>query len=154
MLLIIGLILLGILLLILEIMILPGMIAGIIGAVFLIVAIAWMYADYGTEAGHYTLFGTLVVTFGAIWYAFKSGAWTRFSLKGTIDGKVNEVSGSIQEGAEGITRSALRPSGKIAVGDLQLEGYTNGEILPPNTPVRILKVEPGKVLVEKILVKQ
>lgn len=151
MVLIIGLILLGILLLVLEILILPGLIAGIIGTLFLIIALSWMYADYGVEAGNYTLLATFILTFAAIWGAFKSRAWSRFSLKETLDGKMNDISGlEVKEGDTGKTLSALRPSGTIQVGESRLEGYTNGEILAPGTAIRVIRLQAGKVLVEAI----
>ena len=151
MVLIIGLILLGILLLVLEILILPGLIAGIIGTVFLLIAIAWMYADYGTTAGNYTLLATFILTLLAIWGAFKSKAWSRFSLKETLDGKMNDISAlSVAEGDTGKAVSALRPSGTVQIGDSRMEGFTNGEILDAGTPIKVVRVVPGKVLVERL----
>jgi membrane-bound ClpP family serine protease len=151
MVLIVGLILIGILLLVLEILILPGLIAGIIGAVFLIIAIAWMYADYGSTAGNYTLLSTLLLTFLAIWGSFKSKAWSRFGHKETLEGKMNDIARhGIAEGEIGTTLSALRPSGTVLIRDAKVEGFTNGEILNAGTKVKVVRVLPGKILVEAI----
>ncbi|HEX5002713.1 MAG TPA: hypothetical protein VFW78_09460 [Bacteroidia bacterium] len=149
MILIIGLILLGILLLVLEILILPGLIAGIIGTAFLIVALVWMYADYGQTAGNYTLFGTIVAAAAAIGYSFKSKAWSRYGLKNTLEGRMNDIDSlSIQAGEPGKALSALRPSGTVLIREFKVEGFTNGEIIPAGSAVRVVRVLPGKVLVE------
>jgi membrane-bound ClpP family serine protease len=114
MVLIIGLIVIGIILLVLEIIVLPGMIAGIVGGIFLLVAIFWMYSSEGTIAGHITLVATFIATFLAIYGSLKSRAWKRYGLNETNDGRVNDVGAlNISEGDEGRTLSALRPSGTI-----------------------------------------
>lgn len=149
MVLIIGLILIGILLLVLEILILPGFIAGVIGGIFLLVSIVWMYKAHGDTAGHITAASTMVVTFLAIYGSLKSRAWKRYGLNDTIDGRVNDVGKlNINEGDEGRTISALRPSGTILLNDIKVEAQTNGELVDVGTKVIVTKVLPNKVIVK------
>lgn len=149
MVLIIGLIIIGIILLVLEIIILPGMIAGIIGSVFLLVAILWMYSAEGETAGHITLAITVVSAFLAIYFSLKSRAWRRYGLRSTIDGRVNDVGlFNINEGDEGRTLSALRPSGTVLIGESKVEAQTNGELIDSGTKVIVTKVFPNKILVK------
>ncbi len=149
MILIIGLIVIGIILLVLEIIVLPGMIAGIIGGIFLLVAILWMYSSEGETAGHITLAITFVATLVAIYASLKSRAWRRYGLHEINDGKVNDVTAlQIHEGDEGRTLSALRPSGTILIGDSKLEAQTNGEMIDVGTKVVVTKVFPNKVIVK------
>lgn len=149
MILIIGLILLGIILLILEILVLPGLVAGIIGGLMILASVIWMYQDYGTTAGHITAVSSFLATVLAIWWSLKSKAWTRFGLKDQLEGKVNEVSIlGINEGDEGRTISALRPSGTVLIGDKRIEGQTSGEFLDVGTKVVVTKVFPNKVIVK------
>jgi membrane-bound ClpP family serine protease len=149
MVLIIGLLLIGIVLLVLEILVLPGMIAGILGGVFLITGILWMYSSEGTTAGHITLAATFVLTFLAIYLSLKNKSWLRYGLKDTIDGHVNDVAIlDIREGAEGRTLSALRPSGTIEIGDRRVEGQTTGEMIDAGTKVIVTKVLPNKIIVK------
>ena len=149
MVLIIGLLLIGIILLVLEILVLPGMIAGIIGGVFLLTGIVWMYSAEGDTAGHITLASTFVLTFLAIYLSLKNKSWLRYGLKDTIDSRVNDVGSlDIQEGAEGRTISALRPSGTIEIGDCRVEGQSSGEMIDAGTKVIVTKVLPNKVIVK------
>jgi|SRR5688572_6330 len=149
MVLIIGLIVLGIILLVLEILVLPGMIAGIIGGIFLLTGVIWMYSAEGNTAGHITLVSTFLLTFIAIYWSLKSRAWTRFGLKSTIDSRVNDVGLLLlKEGDEGRTLSALRPSGTIEVADRRVEAQSSGEMIDVGTKVIITKVLPNKVIVK------
>jgi membrane-bound ClpP family serine protease len=149
MILIIGLLLIGIILLVLEILVLPGMIAGIIGGVFLLTGILWMYSAEGNTAGHVTLASTFVLTFFAIYFSLKNKAWLRYGLKETIDSRVNDVGSlSIPEGAEGRTISALRPSGTIQIDERRVEAHTNGEMIDAGTKVIVTKVLPNRVIVK------
>lgn len=147
--LIIGLIFIGIVLLVLEILVLPGMIAGIIGGAFLLAGILWMYATEGTMAGHITLASTFIAAFLAIYLSLKNKAWMRYSLKDTIDGRVNDV-GSLNftEGQEGRTISALRPSGTIEIGDRRVEAQSGGEMIDVGTRVIVTRVLPNKLIVK------
>jgi membrane-bound serine protease (ClpP class) len=124
------------------------MVAGIMGVVFLIAGITWMYAYEGAAAGHITLVSALAATGLAIYASLKTRAWRRFGLQETIDSHVNDVvSLNISEGSEGVTVSALRPSGTIQVGDKRVEANTNGEMIDAGTKVVVVKVFPNKVLV-------
>lgn len=149
MVLIIGLIVIGIVLLVLEILVLPGLIAGIIGGIFLLIAIIWMYSSHGDMAGHITLVSTFLVTAGAIYWSLKSKMWNRFGLKDTIDSKVNDVASlHIPVGAEGLTVSALRPSGTIVIDNQKVEAQSNGELIDAGTKVIVLESLQNKVIVK------
>ena len=145
------LILIGIVLVVLEILILPGLISGIIGGILIIIGILWMYKSYGSAVGNYTSLATAVLTVGAIIYALKSRAWQRFGLKDSLQGKTTEVDKmELNEGDEGITISALRPMGTVMVKEKRIEAQTNGELIPTNTHITILKVLPNKIIVKAI----
>ena len=149
MILLIGLIFIGILLLVLEILVLPGMIAGIVGGMLLLFAIFNMYSQFGTTAGHISLFVTVAIASGAIYASLKSKAWKRFGLKETIDGRVNEVSTlEISEGDEGRTISALRPSGTISINNKRVEAQSTGEMIEVGTKVVVIKVMSNKLIVK------
>lgn len=145
---IIFLIITGILLLVLEILILPGLIAGIVGAILIIIGIFLSFQYHGAPVGYYTMAGAAILTFAAIFYSLKSKAWQRFSLKDSL-GKANEVDKlEIQEGDEGVTLSALRPMGSVQIRKLRVEAQSTGEFIQPNTPVLITKVLSNKVIVK------
>ena len=149
---IIILILVGILLLVLEILILPGLIAGIIGGILVISGVTWMYKEFGSTAGNYTAFSTALLTVTAIYYSLKSKAWHRFGLKDSLVGKTNEVSKlEIKEGDEGKTVSDLRPMGSVMINNLRMEAQSNGEHIPSNRNIIILKILQNKVIVKEKL---
>src|SRR5690349_16456273 len=149
MILLIGLLIIGIFLLVLEILVLPGMVAGLVGGLLLVFAVINMYVQFGSTAGHITLISTVIISGFAIYASLKSKAWSRFGLKDTIDGRVNDVGGlGINEGDEGRTLSALRPSGTVVINDQRVEAQTAGEMLDAGTKVVVTKVLPNKVIVK------
>src|SRR5687768_11921605 len=88
---IIALLTIGIGLIIVELVFIPGTtVVGLLGLIFSIVGIVISYNYFGNDVGFYILIGTLVTTLIALFYSFRSGAWTRFSLKSSMDSKVNE----------------------------------------------------------------
>ena len=148
MVLIVGLILVGIILLVLEVLVLPGMVAGVMGCVFMIGGIIWMYSYEGATIGNITLLSVIVLTSVTMYMALKSRSWKRFGLKETIDGRVNDISAmTISEGDEGVTLSALRPSGTVLMGNQRVEAQTNGEMIDAGTKVVVVRVYPNKILV-------
>jgi len=146
------LIILGIALLVLEILILPGLIAGIIGGLFLLAAISWTFRAYGTTAGIWTSAATVFIGVLAIYIGLKTKIWTRFSLKHNMkDSRVNLIDTDVvKEGDEAITISALRPMGTIMIGDLKMEAQSNSELVPGNTRVIVLRVLQNKVVVKAV----
>jgi membrane-bound serine protease (ClpP class) len=51
-------------------------------------------------------------------------------------------------GSEGVASTMLRPSGKAAFGELSVDVVTEGDFIPPGTPVRVIAVEGSRVIVE------
>lgn len=148
---IILLIAIGIALLVLEILVLPGLIAGIIGGVFILAGVLMTYSNYGSEAGHLTAIASTILSAGTVIYFLRSKSWQKFGLNSKLEGKTNEVDKlPVAEGDTGITISALRPMGTIMIGNLRIEAQTKGEMIPENTPVKIISVLPNKVLVEAV----
>ncbi len=145
---IITIILFGIFLIVLEILILPGLIAGIIGAIFMITGIVMMYNNFGSTYGHITLISSISLTGFIVFYFLKSKSWQRFGLKDTIDSKVIDLSQTdIKPGMSAITLSALRPMGIVLINNEKYEAQTNGAYIEANTNVVVLKVMSNKLLV-------
>jgi membrane-bound ClpP family serine protease len=78
------LIVVGIILLVLEILILPGLIAGIAGVVFMLIGILWTFSEYGRTVGIYTSIATVLLTGISLYISFKSKVWSRLSLKNDL----------------------------------------------------------------------
>ena len=149
---IIVLILLGLLLLLLEFAVIPGVtIAGIGGFLMLAGSVYLAFAQYGTGAGFATLLVVLIAAPALIIYFFRSKAGKKMVLEANIDGKVETFeTDNIHPGDTGITLGRLAPMGKVKVNGVSVEAQSTGSYIDHNKPVKILKVYPGKVIVELI----
>lgn len=151
-LLIAGLILVGLILIIVEILFIPGTtVIGLLGFIFTVVGIVFSYQHYGNEVGFYVLFGTSIISAGTLYFSFRKGAWSKFSLKESIDSKVNEgITRELEVGAIGKAISALRPMGSVEFNGKIFEVKSNGEYFNPGTMVKIVKIHVNDILVEPI----
>lgn len=149
---IIGLLVIGLALIIVEIIFIPGTtVVGVLGFIFAVAGIVICYKHFGSEVGFYTMMGMAVITLVTVFYSFRSGVWTKFSLKTTIDSKVNEgLLSAINIGDEGTSVSTLRPVGKAAFGNRQFEVKTLGNYVESGVPVRIKSILSNQIIVEPI----
>ncbi|HNQ13503.1 MAG TPA: NfeD family protein [Bacteroidia bacterium] len=147
---IIILLVLGLGLLVIEVIMLPGLITGIIGFAMCVSGILWMYNAYGTNAGNIALISTLIssVIIGVI--IFKSGAWNRLSLHDTLSGKTLSVESlNLQIGQEGLSLSALRPSGSVMINNEKVEATSLGEFIDANQSIEVVKIAHQKIFVKR-----
>jgi membrane-bound ClpP family serine protease len=149
---IILLILLGLLLLLLEFAVIPGVtIAGIGGFLLLAYSVYLAFAQFGTLAGVLTLIVVLIAAPVIVVYFFRSRAGKKMVLETNIDAKVDtHETEHILPGDIGITLGRLAPMGKVKVNGLSVEGQSTGSFIDHNKPVKVLKVYPGKIIVELI----
>jgi membrane-bound ClpP family serine protease len=77
--------------------------------------------------------------------------WNRFSLKNTIDSKVNEGQADLlKEGEEGTAISALRPMGKADFEGKQYEVSSLGPFIESGTKIKIIKIASHHIIVEPL----
>jgi membrane-bound ClpP family serine protease len=146
---IIILILFGILLIVLEILIVPGFIVGLLGAVFVLLGIGWTWQMAGSTAGISVALGSIALTALAVWSALRTGFWSRFSLQDQLKGKMNVIDETqVQPGDKGAAVSSLRPMGTVRVNGRKFEASSDGEMIPPNYPVIVVKIEGYKLIVK------
>ena len=106
---------------------------------------------FGTTTGWWVTGGSSFFFLIALVYSFKSGTWDRFSLKHSIDSKVNEdLTISLKPGDIGKALSALRPVGKAEFEDAEYEVTSLGDYVESGAEIRIIKIEVNKVFVETI----
>ena len=144
----------GVALLFLE-MFLPGMIAGIIGAILLIASVFVAYSDVGTEAGNVTLAAATAITALLWWWWATKFQHTRFGRSMTLT-----AAGAGTAQAEGITQLAgqtgvaitpLRPSGTILVEGKRLDAITGGEFIEQGSCIRIVRAEGSALIVHRLI---
>jgi membrane-bound ClpP family serine protease len=150
---IIALLLIGLALVIVELVFIPGTtVVGILGFIFSVAGIVISYKHFGSDIGFYILLGMAAVTLLSLFYSFRAGAWTKFSLKSSSDSKVNEgMTTSLNVGDEGKTVSTLRPVGKAEFKDRQFEVKTSGEYVESGMRIRITGIQSQQVTVEPII---
>jgi membrane-bound ClpP family serine protease len=149
---IISLLAIGLGLIIVELVFIPGTtVVGLLGLIFTIVGIVISYRHFGNDIGFYILIGTSVATLAALFVSFRSGAWSRFSHKTSLDGRVNEgMLDRLNIGEEGTTRSALRPMGTAEFNNQTYEVRTTGTFLDTGVKVKIIKIQSNQIIVEPL----
>ncbi|SFG63534.1 NfeD family protein [Pontibacter chinhatensis] len=149
---VISLIGIGLLLVVVELIFVPGTtVVGILGFILTAIGIWIGYAALGTNTGHVILATTVLVAGIAFFYSFRSDSWTRFALKEQNRSRVNEdEQHTLTVGQEGTTVSALRPQGTALFTERHYQVQTRSEFLAPNTPIRIVKLDQNKIIVEAI----
>ena len=142
----------GLLLLFLE-MFLPGLIAGIFGAILLIISVVVAYTSLGAEPGNLTLLIATAASGGLWWWWAARFQHTRFGKRMTL--QTNLPTGASAPdlvhfvGQEGQTATALRPSGTVLLGGHRVDAITDGEFLESGTPIRVIRVQGMSILVRK-----
>jgi membrane-bound ClpP family serine protease len=150
--LIVALLAIGLALIIAEIVFIPGTtLVGILGLVFAIAGIVISYEHFGSDIGFYILLGMGAATAAALYYSFKSGVWTKFSLKSSNQSKVNEgIVSDLIVGDEGKAVSTLRPVGKAKFKNQEYEVKTVGDYVENGTAIRIKLIMLNQIIVEPI----
>lgn len=143
------LILFGILLIVLEILVVPGFVVGLLGAAFVIMGIGWTWQVYGSGTGMLVTLLSFFLTALSVWSALRTGFWKRFSLQDQLKGRMNEIDpDTVKEGDRGAAVSSLRPMGTVKVNGQRFEASTEGEMVPPNYPVTVIRVDGNKLIVK------
>ncbi len=147
----------GVLLLFVEAFVTPGFgVAGIAGIILVFAGIYFTSGDAVTAIRTIMLsfFGAVAVT-GVMLRFFKdSSAWNRLILKNSL----NRESGYISTaepvdllGKKGRTVTMLRPAGIAEIEGVRVDVVSEGAFLPAGQPVRVVKVEGARIIVQLIL---
>lgn len=143
------LVLIGFILLLLEFMVFPGVnVVGILGFLCVGGAIYVAYSQMGSVAGHLTLAGVGIGGSVMTWFALRSKTWKRLQLDTEIDGSVEGVDTSIQEGDVGVTLGRLAPMGEVRFGGVVAEAESQSGYVDNGQEVVVLKVFKNKIIVK------
>jgi membrane-bound ClpP family serine protease len=152
--LIIFLIILGFLLFIIEFMLIPGVtVAGIGGAVCLVISIVFSFTTFGTRTGLIVLGCTALALIVLTVFMLKSGTWKKFMLKAAIDGKVDTVGakeGKVKPGDRGVTVTRLAPGGKVLVNGEYFEAKSVDILIDPGQQIEVIRIDDNKLIVKPI----
>lgn len=152
--LIIALLISGILLIFAELL-LPGGIIGSLGGIALIAGLAGIFQNYGFVYGFWASLLTGATALAMFYLWFKYFPKTRAGKRLLADSDAQEWRSYDPEyekllGQTGTAQTVLRPSGKILINQQKYDVVTQGEFLPPGTPVKVVEVEGNRIVVEKI----
>ncbi|MFZ5965919.1 MAG: NfeD family protein [Bacillota bacterium] len=144
----------GIALLIIE-MIIPGFGAPGIGGILCII-ISIILASDSFALGVFSLLTAFVMTVIAAILLLKYGPKNKYFDRIILNAQLRKDVGFISTPnhndmlfAEGLTITALRPSGTIEVNGKRFDVVSQGEFIEPQTKVRIISVEGRRIIVEK-----
>jgi membrane-bound serine protease (ClpP class) len=162
--------LVGVALLVVEVFVLPGhLISGMLGTIFIFVAVLmamvdqypggpWLPAipDLTRPLINLGLAAVLAMFMIAISAKFlpRTSAWDQLALKATSTGEITAPTVDLQPqdlfGKEGVAVSFLRPAGKAMFGDQLADVVTEGDLIPKDARVKVVKIEGNRVVVTKV----
>ncbi len=140
----------GLILILAEVLFVPGTtFVGVFGLVLSLVGLAFAFANFSSNAAWTISVFTVLINLGAIIYGFRSGVWTRFSLKstlkgGTFDGRLE----GLHLGMQGVATSDIKPIGKAMFGDKIYEVKSKIGFITVGSTVEIIKIDNNIILVK------
>ncbi len=146
----------GLVFLVAEIFFLPGHgMSGLIGLVCTYLSI-FLIMPNATQAAISFVSSLLIaglIFVVALKYLPKSPAWNKFRLQTVVseeEGYVSSRKKKELEGAIGVALSDLRPSGIALIDETRVDVTTNGNFIKKDTPVKVVKIEGIRVVVEAV----
>ena len=149
---IIFLIILGIILFYVEFLIVPGVtIAGIAGAILIIVGIYFGYKEYGAPGGHYILGSTAIVSIFSIIVMLRSDTWKNIALNAKIEGKSSSsLDSEVKIGETGETITRLNPYGKVLINNKFYEAKSTSSYIDPKIKIEVKKIDGSHLIVKPL----
>jgi len=131
--------------------VLPGMIAGLAGACCLAAAVIEGYVQFGTKTGNLILLGVLAGLVVGFWLWLKYFPDSRVAKVFISRKVVGEIGTEKPELLDqtGTALSALRPAGTAIINGKRVDVVTEGQMIDPGTPVRVVAVEGMRVVVRQ-----
>ncbi|HQN49309.1 MAG TPA: NfeD family protein, partial [Caldisericia bacterium] len=152
----VGLFILGLVLLLIEIFLIPGFgLTGITGIILIFVSI---FLTLGGGAKALYSIGIvaviLLILFIILLFFFpKIPIWKKLGLNEKLETEKGYTSYTkIDEliGKEGVVITTLRPAGTIEIEGKRYDALSLGEFIEKDEKIKVIKVEGGKIIVEKI----
>lgn len=148
--LVVTLLVVGAILLLLE-TVLPGMIAGIVGGLCLLVGVVLGYYEFGLETGTWILGGVLVAVMAGfcIWArVFPNTRYGRAFISKGVTGNIGAEKPELLH-QTGTAFTQLRPSGTALINGRRVDVVTEGSLIEKGTPVKVVALEGMRVVVRE-----
>ncbi|RZS98298.1 NfeD family protein [Cecembia calidifontis] len=145
-----SLLIVGLLLVLTEILFVPGTtLVGLIGVFFTAGGIYYAFLKFDAQTAWIILLLAVVVNFSAIIYGFRSGVWSKFALKDTINSHAfDDRLQGLELGMEGTAISDIKPIGKAEIGDKIYEVKSDSGLIRAGTKIYIHKLENNKIIIK------
>lgn len=149
---IIFLIILGIILFYVEFLLIPGVtIAGIAGAICIIVGVYFGYKGFGVPVGHYILGSTAIVSVFSIFIMLRSNTWKNIALNTKIEGKTSSsLESEVNIGETGETATILNPYGKVLINNKLYVAKSFSSYIDPKIKIEIKKIDGSHLIVKPL----
>jgi membrane-bound serine protease (ClpP class) len=149
--LVITLFVVGAILLLLE-SFLPGMIAGTVGLLCIVAGVIQSFVLWGPRTGSYILAGVVVALMAGtvLWIRFlpDSRAGRMFTSQQTVGDIRTERPELLNKVGSALT--PLRPSGTALIDGHRVDVVTEGGMIDPKTPIKVVAVEGMRVVVRSL----
>ena len=144
--------LLGFIFILAEVFFVPGTtVVGIVGVIITAFGIFEVYNYFGPVAGHITLVTSIVLSLALVIGGFKTGAWDKFSSKGSIDGRMNVLEeNKIFVGEKGKALSTIKPIGKARINGEAYEVRSLGDYISAGQEIEIIKIDGNRIFVKPV----
>ena len=149
--LIITLLILGAILLFLETM-LPGLVAGILGAICLMAAVILGFRDFGYQGGSLILVLVLVGVLVGVWCWLKFFPDSRVARKFISQGAVGDLGVERPELLHGTGEALtqLRPSGTANINGQRVDVVTEGGLIERGSKLKVVATEGARIVVREL----
>ena len=149
---IILLVIAGVVLLLIELFLIPGtsLAAFISGACF-IYAVYHAFTYIGAAAGFLTLAVSAIAGIVAVVWFMRSKTLDKVALKKDIEGKVDrDAEHRVKVGDQGVAVTRLALFGQAEINGDLVEVKSCDGFLNPKTPIKVVRINDGNILVEKL----
>jgi membrane-bound serine protease (ClpP class) len=132
--------------------ILPGMIAGIVGLICLLIGVVLAYNYFGARSGNLILSAVVIALIAGTLSWIKFFPRSRLGRVFVSQRAVGEIRAEKPELVHqtGTALSHLRPSGTAVIGGKRVDVVTEGAHVERGTPIKVIAVEGMRVVVRAI----
>lgn len=152
----IALIIVGVLLIVAEVYLIPGLnVIGIIGALLMLFAVGISFMQAGFLGGLMAMSGAGIVTGGAFWWLWKSGAWDKFILSSSLRSDDKLIARESEQrarylGKKGVAITPLRPTGVAQIDNERIEVVTEGDFISAGSNIKVVAMDRRKYFVRLV----
>ncbi len=143
----------GVLLLAFEVF-LPGGILGIFAGLSMLAGTVLAFSDHGMGGGLFALGVAIILVGSVLYFEFailpKTALGKRLFLKSAITGTSTPEWERDYTGEEGVTLTALAPSGYIEISGKRLEAFSRSGFLEAEQPVKVVGTDNFRLIVTSI----